>query len=168
MKVLRRIDEGIARLEGWLVVALVLGVVLVATLQTLLRNALDSGFEWADEAVRWATLWIAFLGASLATHRKKHIALDVATRLLPRRLRRVVETMTGLGATVVAAMLAWGSLRFVREIGSTEPPVFGDRMPRTPLEMIVPATFAVMSFRFLLHLLTGLVDRRPPEEPKPV
>jgi TRAP-type C4-dicarboxylate transport system permease small subunit len=162
MKILRRIDDGIARLEGWVVVTFLIGIVIVGTFQTLLRNVFDAGFEWADEALRWATLWVAFLGASLATHRRKHIALDVATRLFPRKIRRVVETFTGLGAALVAATLAWGSYRFVREIGSTEPPVFGERVPRTPLEMIVPVTFAIMSLRFFLHVVFRIFDREEP------
>jgi len=167
VRLVRRVDDAIARFEGFVLVTLVLGIVLTAALQTFLRNAFDSGIEWADEALRWATLWIAFLGASLATHRGKHIAIDVASRLLPRRVRRPIAFSTSLSAATVAAALAWGAWRFVREIGSLEPPVFAEKVPRGPLEMIVPATFAIMALRFFVQAFAGTREAANASETAP-
>jgi len=169
VRFVRRIDDSLAKVEGLLLVLLVLGVVLVAALQTLLRNAFDSGLDWADDAMRWATLWVAFLGASLATHRGKHIAIDVASRLLPRRLNRISAFATSLAAALVAGALAWGCWRFVRDIGSLEPPVFGERIARTKLQIIVPVSFAIMSLRFFLQALVGSPEiAAPPAPPRRV
>ena len=40
-------------------------------------NEMLTEMEWADSLLRKGTLWLAFLGASLATHTPKHINIDI-------------------------------------------------------------------------------------------
>ncbi len=116
MERLRRLDEGLARGEALLAAALLLAMVVLAALQALLRNAANLGFGWANTALgaltdvdpflQKGTLWLAFLGASLATHTDRHIAIDVLPRLLPRRARAVLRLVVSLASAVVAFYLA--------------------------------------------------------------
>lgn len=53
-------------------------------------------------------LVLALVGGSLATARGKHIVLDVTTRLLRGRVRRIAAAATGLLCALVAGAAAWG------------------------------------------------------------
>jgi TRAP-type C4-dicarboxylate transport system permease small subunit len=113
---LRRFDERVARVEGALAVVVLLGMVLVASLQALFFNIAERGVDWAQallESMSWSdaflqkgTLWIAFLGASLATQKDKHIAVDLLPRLTTPRTGAIFRAVASLGAAVIAFVLA--------------------------------------------------------------
>ncbi|MGV0035134.1 MAG: TRAP transporter small permease [Candidatus Azotimanducaceae bacterium WSBS_2022_MAG_OTU7] len=77
------LEYGFHRLEdGALVLALV-GMLVMALTQILLRNLFDSGFLWAESFLRILVLWVAILGAMVATRARNHISIDLLSRLLP-------------------------------------------------------------------------------------
>jgi TRAP-type C4-dicarboxylate transport system permease small subunit len=112
----RRVDEAIARIEGAVAVGVLVAMVLVASLQALFFNIAERNVAWAQsmlESLDWAdaflqkgTLWLAFIGASLATYHDKHIAIDVLPRLVAPPLRRVMQIVAMTGAGAVAFLLA--------------------------------------------------------------
>jgi hypothetical protein len=54
------------------------------------------------------TLWLALLGASLATAAGKHIHIDVILRFLPKRLRLAASITNFLAAALVCFAAVWG------------------------------------------------------------
>lgn len=116
MESIRRFDERVARVEGALAVVVLLGMVVVASFQALIFNIAGRNIAWAQamvESLSWVdgflqkcTLWIAFLGASLATQKDKHIAVDLLPRLAPARVSAILRVIASLGACVIAFVLA--------------------------------------------------------------
>lgn len=93
-----------------------MAMVLVASLQALFFNiaernvgwaqAMLESLDWADAFLQKGTLWLAFVGASLATYHDKHIAIDVLPRLMAPPVRRVMRVVALAGAGAVAFLLA--------------------------------------------------------------
>jgi len=116
LKLLRRFDAGLARGEAAIAAAVLLLLILVAASQALLRNLTLMHVSWANTALEhlsWgdsfmqkATLWLAFLGASLATHSEKHIAIDVLSRISPKRAQALISVVVGLFSAVTCFYLA--------------------------------------------------------------
>ncbi|MCS6798358.1 MAG: TRAP transporter small permease subunit [Myxococcota bacterium] len=114
---LRRVDDGLARGEAAIAAAVLLVMIVLAATQALLHNvatglgvawahaALES-LDWIDTFLQKGTLWLAFLGASLATHADRHIAIDVVQRVVPPRVRLVLRVLAAFGAAAVAFVLA--------------------------------------------------------------
>jgi TRAP-type C4-dicarboxylate transport system permease small subunit len=115
-RALRAFDAKFAQLEGYLATALLLSMILVASLSALLFNVAERGVAWAATALTamsWAdtflqkgTLWIAFLGASLATHEDKHIAIDALVRTMSGRAASILRAIAALSSGLVACALA--------------------------------------------------------------
>ncbi len=59
------------------------------------------------------TLWVALLGASLASSRGKHIHVDVVLRFVPVQLRRATAIVSLLAATVVVTIGAAGFVDYI-------------------------------------------------------
>ena len=79
------------------VLALLLGAMIVlASLQILLRGAFGSGLAWADPLLRVLVLWVGLLGAVTASREGRQITVDVLSRLLSERARAAVGAITGL------------------------------------------------------------------------
>jgi hypothetical protein len=59
------------------------------------------------------TLWVALLGASLATSRGKHIHVDVLIRYVPVKLRVPTAIVGSLAAAVVCAVAVFGFVDYI-------------------------------------------------------
>lgn len=112
MEVFRRIDNAWARFEGALTVFVLILMVFVAGFQAFVRNLslfkvewaskMLFDIEWADAILRNGTLWVAFLGASLATYYGRHIGIDVIMRIVPVRTKYAMRALCNLAASIIA------------------------------------------------------------------
>jgi TRAP-type C4-dicarboxylate transport system permease small subunit len=139
---LRRVDRAVARGESWLIVATLIAMVLVAGFQAGIRNLtrfdiqwanhLLTDMEWADSFLRKGTLWLAFVGASIATYKHKHIAIDVLLRIAPLRSKYWMLAIGGILAGVITLGLTYSFWSAVK-LNLTERPVeyemLGDKGP---------------------------------------
>ncbi len=131
MNLLKRFDEGFARGEAALATAWLLSMILAGAVQAFFRfcatrlelhwaNGVLDELQWVDPLLQKGTLWLAFLGASLATSEERHIAIDVLSRLAPRKGKLVMKGLVGLGCSAVTFVLAvafWGQVRRIAQEG---------------------------------------------------
>jgi TRAP-type C4-dicarboxylate transport system permease small subunit len=114
---LKRFDAGVARGEAAIAAFVLLSMILLAAVQAVLYNLATRAelvwandvllhLDWVDFILQKGTLWLAFLGASLATHDDKHIAVDVLSRVLPGRARLAAKGAISLAAGVACFFLA--------------------------------------------------------------
>jgi TRAP-type C4-dicarboxylate transport system permease small subunit len=117
MKALNRIDRAWALVEWALIVVVLLAMVFVASFSAGMRNLtrfdiqwasrILMDMEWADYFLRTGTMWLAFLGASLAAHHRKHIGIDLFTRLAPLRARYIMHALAGICCGIITLGLAY-------------------------------------------------------------
>jgi TRAP-type C4-dicarboxylate transport system permease small subunit len=69
---------------------LLLLMVVVVSISVVLRYVFNTGLVWSEELVRYAYIWLIFLGSVTAIRQKAHIGLDIFTERLPSHLRRWV------------------------------------------------------------------------------
>ena len=109
----RRIGRWIDRIERGLLTLLVTGMVALAALQILLRNAWNTGLPWIEPLLGMGLLWLTMMGALAAAGLGRHLAIDLAAALLPRRAAAALaRAMSAFGA-VVCGFLGWAAGRDV-------------------------------------------------------
>jgi len=103
------------------------------------------------------TLWVALLGASLATSRGKHIRIDVVLRSVPARLSRATAVVGQLAAAVMCALAVVGFLDYISIAAFRAPavaPCANDATKScetTPREKLAAVTQRVAADFFLLE-----------------
>ena len=108
-----RADGWVQKGEEWAIFGLLALLVLMTFVQVVLRNLPGNpSVVWIDLASRLIVLWVGLFGASLAVARKKHISIDVASRLLPEGMLRWTRGLTGAFSLVVMLALVHASLAF--------------------------------------------------------
>ena len=145
-------------LENAVLFLLLGGLIVLATSQIALRNIFSTGLPWADPVVRMMVLWLALVGGIVAGRDRKQIAIDVVTRLLPERARRIADTASCLFTSAVTTALAWHSLRFVRDSYAFGDTVFNG-WPAWIFQIILPIGFASIAYRYFLRALMPGADR---------
>ncbi len=143
LKLLKRFDDGVARGETALATTFLLSMIVAASIQAVARNlASEAGVEsanvlvgylsWVNPFLQKGTLWLAFLGASLATREERHIGVDLLPRLVPRKGKLLMRGIAGLGSSVVAFFLArafWSAVLVNAHERPADYEVFGDEGP---------------------------------------
>jgi len=161
MRYLKRIDEAIARVEGWFIVIFLGLMVSLTFLQVTLRalfthahlqwaNTIMGQFDWTEPFVRLLVLWLTFLGASLLTGDKKHIKIDLMSAVLPSRWQPFREVILSAACVLIMALMVKASIGYVRLEMSFGGPMFLS-IPTWIGQLILPVGFLLLLFRFFLQ-----------------
>lgn len=137
-----------ASIEVWLLVAVLLTLIVFAVLQIILRNVIGTSLFWIDPLNRLLVLWLAVLGAMVATREREHISIDVLRHYLTGWKLSVVTKVAEFFAFVVCAVMAYHSARFVWDEYLYETTTFSG-LPAWPFQLIMPIGFLIMALRFL-------------------
>lgn len=134
MSILKRLDDGWARIEAAVAVGMLLLMLVMAFAQALLRNLTQLGVSWAntvleelgfaDFILSKGTLWLAFLGASLAVRGDKHIAIDIVPRLVSSRARMIMRSLVGFISCAICLGLSSAFWQAVIINGQERPPEY--------------------------------------------
>jgi Tripartite ATP-independent periplasmic transporters, DctQ component len=115
------------------------------------------------------TLWVALLGASLATSRGKHIRIDVVLRSVPAKLSRATAVVGQLAAAVMCALAVVGFLDYISIAAYRAPavaPCANDptkSCETTPREKFAVVTQHVAADLFLLGRQLSLDSKSLPK-----
>lgn len=146
-RTLARWHRLLLKTEKLLLVALVLSMIGIAVAQILLRNLLGAGLLWADGYTRTSVLWLALLGAMLASRRQRHIAIDVLVRYVPNRWRPVALRIRLLATALVCFVAVWFSAGFVIQEYGVGDMAFAD-VPSWWCQSAIPFAFTVIGLRY--------------------
>lgn len=147
--VLRQLHRLLLQSETLLLMALFLSLIVITVVQIVMRNFFASGIIWAESYVRFSVLWIAMLGAMVASRDGQHLNIDVLVNKLPANWRRLARRLTAFFTAIVCSVIAWHSLAFVRQEYEFGGIAFG-AVPNWLCEAIIPLAFSIIACRYLL------------------
>lgn len=162
-KYITSINNLIAKIESVLLIIILFSMILLAFLQVILRNFFSTSIFWGDTLLRHLVLWIAFIGASLATKENRHINIDVLSRMLSKPAKRAAAIIVNLFAASVCFFLMKASITFLKyekESGST---LFAD-IPVWVFQIIIAFGFGLMMLRFFIHALENVISKESPDQ----
>lgn len=72
-----------------------------------------AGLGWAQPLGLILTLWVAFLGASMATRDNLHLKVEAVQQAMPETIRRISGLLSGLLTAIFCLLLAYLGYRYV-------------------------------------------------------
>lgn len=106
--------EKFLRLEHWTSrVALVIAcaMMLVAAslgmMQIITRFVLEIPVEWTEVLIRFSLIWMVFLAIPMAFRQGAMVCVDVLYRWSPPRMRRLLDWVVCLAATILMCIIIW-------------------------------------------------------------
>lgn len=130
-------------------------MILLASTQIVLRNFFDSGFGWADEALRLMVLWVAMFGAVAASREQRHISIDVLSRILPDSAKAWVEILVDGFTAAISLILAWYSWIFVAESREFQDQLLNG-LPAWLFQAVLPIAFILIAYHYVIAFLRQL------------
>lgn len=161
MKIVRSIDSFLKKIEESLLISMVILMVFLAFFQVVLRNVFSLGIIWADVFLRHLVLWVGIMGAVLVTRERRHIKIDILTKVIPEKAKPPLNLFTDIVSLIVTILLAKASYTFVmaEKMGGS---ILFLNVPTWVMEIIIPIGFLLMALHFLLGIvetLFGIVKR---------
>jgi len=147
---LRR-TAGIGRgIESLVAAAAILAMAILPVSEMLLRPfgvSISGQFEF----VKHLTLWVAFVGAMIATRENRHLTLSTGLDILPERLSHYGSLLAAAASTAVTAGLAWAGMTQVLATYQFAVGGQGNWIPLWIHESTIPLAFAVITARIVLQ-----------------
>ena len=130
------------------IVAMMLGL---AILKIVMRYVFSASLLWSDTMLQHLTLWLCFLGAALATCERRHISIDVLSRILPEKITRWTNLAIDCAALVVVGILAYYGFLFIEDEKSSEAVLIGS-VPLWWAKSIIPYGFVLIGIHVVLQI----------------
>jgi len=102
--------------EWWAVLLLVLMVVVVS-LGVFFRYVVNAALVWYDEFASYLLVWLTFLGAVVASQRRRHIGFELLQYRLGPSAWRALDCVSELFVLGFQGVLLWYGWLLTRKMG---------------------------------------------------
>ncbi|MEM7001390.1 MAG: TRAP transporter small permease [Pseudomonadota bacterium] len=147
-----QVSKWLRLVEDAVLALLLSSMIGLAAAQVIMRNFFDTGIYWGDSAVRVAVLWVAMVGAMVASRNDEHIRIDLANHFLTNIGKQAAKRFVNLFTCLVLALFAWSSLDFIRFEYEDQTIAFAN-VPAWVCEAIMPFGAVVMAIRYGLQVI---------------
>ena len=126
-----------------------------------------NGLIWSQPVALVLTIWVGFLGASMATRDHRHLKVEAVQQRLPEGIRRVSSLVAGLFTAGFCVLIAYLSWRYV--LGQRADYIASDGLgalfdgvdvPRWIGFLVLPLAYMLMAVRFVIAGLAGFRGER--------
>lgn len=147
LSILRKACSWYEYAEETLLVVFLFAMVGLGAAQIFFRNVVSIGIVWIDPLQRHLVLWVALLGASVATHQDRHITIEVLPGRLPAAVRARIKGGLQLFSALVCLLLVYPAVDFILDdYRAGKELAFG--IPLWASQTVMPFMWLVLGIRF--------------------
>ena len=146
--------------ERWMLLGFYGMIVATIVVEVVRRFVLSYSSIWGEEIARYAFIYLAWVGASIAVKDRAHIRIDVIMHYLSNRMKAVVYLfgdLCMLGLALLAVYTAVESMEVSLRFGFV---THGLRISLAWFLAAVPLGFSLMSYRLCQSIWRDLGDLR--------
>ena len=111
--------------------------------------------DWIDTLLRQLVIMVGFLGAMIATQRRKHINIDAASKLLPTKVRgwiAMAMNVLATGMSIALAVAGWKLVAISRAFPKEIIPHFDE----WHMQLMFPVGFGLLALHFAFRVIEDL------------
>lgn len=146
--------------ERWALLVFYAMLVVTMAVEVLRREIFAYSSIWGEEIVRYAFIYLAWIGAAAAVRERAHIRIDVIFNYVPARVQALLYIIGDLVMMAIAVLAVYWSLESVGvswKFGSVS---HGLRVSMVWFYMAVPIGFGLMIFRLVQSIWRDVADLR--------
>ncbi|MFU8778852.1 MAG: TRAP transporter small permease [Roseovarius sp.] len=143
-------------LERWALLIFYMMLVVTMAIEVIRREVFSYSSVWGEEIVRYAFIYLAWIGAAAAVRERAHIRIDVIMHYLGPRMKAALYILGDLvmaAVAVVALYWSWETVLVSAKFGSVSA---GLRVSMVWFLLAVPVGFGLMLLRLVQSFLRDL------------
>lgn len=106
MKILKTTEEAFIGIT-------LLAVTFVLFINIILRYFFSANTTWAEEFIRYAIIWITFIGSSICFRKGIHVGVDLLMESLPKKGKLILQIIVNVLAMVFMVFLVIYGVKLV-------------------------------------------------------
>lgn len=146
--------------ERWLLLVFYTVLVITMFIEVLRRELLSYSSIWGEEIVRYAFIYLVWIGAAAAVRERGHIRIDVIMHYVSPRLKALIYLFGDLVMVAVSIVALYYSFETVLVSAKFGSVTDGLRISRVWFLMAVPFGFALVLLRLFQSILRDIADLR--------
>ena len=170
---LNKIDKVLTHVENAITGSLFIASLLVLGWNIIMRKVFHNASTWAEEAIRYAIIWVTFVGSSQCAKSGKHVGIDILVEALPKGMRtaefrefagcrKYVYAFSSLLACGFCVFCAWYGWSLTDMVITNNRVSAAMEMPMWILYISIPIGFGLTAIRFLIDAIRKLrQDEKP-------
>lgn len=103
--------DGIDRAARWAIIAAMAAMVVVISVQVVLRYAFNSSIDWSDEMSRMLFVWCMFLAIPLGIREGAHVGIELLTVHVPAGPRAQLAKVCALFSAAMMVVVFWQAVK---------------------------------------------------------
>lgn len=151
-----RIDAAAKAIEIVLGLALI-GAVVLNFVNVIGRYGLGKTFFAADELQTYTMVYIAFVGAAVATWRGLHLRMDVLVQRFPETVKQALYRLELVFIIVLGGLVTWVGWQYVAQMYA-----LGAKSQTSGIPMWIPHTAIAAGFGLMVLTATLRLFRAKP------
>lgn len=104
------LDNNLESALGGLLLA---GIVILITVQVVMRYVFQNALSWSEELTLWTFIWFIWIGIAYAFKERKHVKVTFFQDLLPPKVKRVLEIMIDVAIIVFLLTMTYQSYKLI-------------------------------------------------------
>jgi TRAP-type C4-dicarboxylate transport system permease small subunit len=147
-------------LERWALLVFYSMLVVTMAVEVLRRELFSYSSVWGEEVVRYAFIYLVWIGAAAAVRERAHIRIDVIFEFVSPRVKALLYLfgdLVMLGVACFALYWSWESVAVSLKFGSVS---HGLRVPMAWFLSAVPIGFLLLLYRLQQSIRRDLSDLR--------
>lgn len=93
-------------LEEFFMIPLIFAMSIIIFIQVVMRYVFQNSLTWSEELSRYLFVWLVYFSVSYTARREKHIRIDAAINLYPKKLRPYIEILSEVIVLAFAIFIA--------------------------------------------------------------
>lgn len=104
---LNKLEKGLTHAENAVNGFLILAGVLVLFVNIIARAVFHNASSWAEEAIRYAIIWVTFFGGSQCAKAGNHVGIDLVIQVLPQNIQHIFYALAQFVAAIFCGFCTW-------------------------------------------------------------
>lgn len=151
------ISRQVNRSVEWGLAGMGLVMVAVVTAQVFCRYVLNHSLFWSEELARYLLVWLTFLGATVAYHRRVHPSIDMLQARVGPAVSRAMTIAGYLVALLFFGVLTVYGLQFAHFVRAQISPAL--QIPKWTVMMVLPLSGTILCLHTWVRLLEAVKGR---------
>ncbi len=157
--ILGTVDNGISRLESFLLAAGVLLMAANVVANVVGRFVFGASIQFSEELNRALIIMITFAGISYAARHGRHIRMSAIYDALPPKMRRILMIVIGITTAVFMFGLAWYSLQYLLTQYGRGRVLSSLQLPVWIILVWVPVGFFMTGLQYALTAVKNMIEK---------
>lgn len=103
-------------LEEFFIIPLMFLMSIIIFIQVIMRYAFQNSLVWSEELARYMFVWLVYFAVSYTARREKHIRIDAAINIYPKKLRPYIEILSEVIVLAFSAFIAVTAITVFQKI----------------------------------------------------